>query len=530
MSAASNMKEEGTDAMLWHAETPVLVSLAKKAMQLREEIYRISGLLWKSKQWRPKSKLPVEMVLGMVLSFARRRESLQDVAHPIVRRGEFPVNDAIMDDFLEVLRTELSDMFAYYQEASETSAVLVSVGGSEVTAAASVVAGVAAAAVEMPSSRRKRSYSGAREDDTATKGPKRPKGGQVATFPSSAQFPPASSEGGRSSVPMIISVAASSKGLFKWQIDKLMDWMKKNDYNPCPDWDAIDELVESTRMKPSQIVAWAREVGDSIAKLRSTGTAETERQHEVITIEDDADKDSVPELAEEDDGGAWNGGTDLDEMPRALAAKDDKEDLVPILAEAGDENEGAWNALDAEVSEDDDACLWNGLDADDVPLPGPPDAVAQNLPVMPADLLEIKDDAYLESLCSEPVESLESLILELGFDFGDDSSFRDGVQETLGATRGSWTNSDVESFEKLGFELGDLDSSGGNEAAGWTDHPNPTALCESSTLYEDELLKLHALSLDVDGVFWSDNEGHRQRPGSRVRSDSLDSLFACLLD
>ena len=85
-----------------------------------------------------------------------------------------------------------------------------------------------------------------------------------------------------------------------------LDWMKKNNYNPSPDLYAIDELVESTKMKPSQIVAWFEEMGDKVAKLHGTGTVE--KQPEIIVIDDDDDneeEDSVPELGEEQD--AWNG-------------------------------------------------------------------------------------------------------------------------------------------------------------------------------------------------------------------------------
>lgn len=91
---------------------------------------------------------------------------------------------------------------------------------------------------------------------------------------------------------------ASPKAPFKWQIDKLMDWMKTNDYNSSPDWHAVDDLVESTRMKPSEVVAWAAELGGVVAKLRNA----VANYHEASSIIVDS---SIPELAEDED--AWNG-------------------------------------------------------------------------------------------------------------------------------------------------------------------------------------------------------------------------------
>lgn len=59
--------------------------------------------------------------------------------------------------------------------------------------------------------------------------------------------------------------ASDSQGIAKWQVDSMMDWMKQNDYNPVPNWEAIDDLVEKTRMKPSQVAAWASEIGSIIS-------------------------------------------------------------------------------------------------------------------------------------------------------------------------------------------------------------------------------------------------------------------------
>jgi hypothetical protein len=52
--------------------------------------------------------------------------------------------------------------------------------------------------------------------------------------------------------------------LQKWQVDKLVDWMKDNDCSSAPSLVAIDELVGSTDMKPSQIVACTAEPGGRV--------------------------------------------------------------------------------------------------------------------------------------------------------------------------------------------------------------------------------------------------------------------------
>ena len=141
-----------------------------------------------------------------------------------------------------------------------------SVGGSEVTAAAASVAAVPEAAANgMASSSRKRSYSRVRKDDTAKKRPKGPKGASVAT---SRLLPIPVLRVSRAAALLfgMLLLLRGGKGPDKSQTDILMDWMKKNNYNPSPDLYAIDELVESTKMKPSQIVAWIKEMGDSVAQ------------------------------------------------------------------------------------------------------------------------------------------------------------------------------------------------------------------------------------------------------------------------
>ena len=102
--------------------------------------------------------------------------------------------------------------------------------------------------------------------------------------------------------------AGNSEGLSKWQLDKLVNWVTVNDYSTSPDWYAIDELVESTGLKPSEVVACIEKLAGCAAMCRKS--VEVQKDPDVIIIDDDEeeekDEDGVPELADEKDGDAWN--------------------------------------------------------------------------------------------------------------------------------------------------------------------------------------------------------------------------------
>ncbi|GAX23097.1 hypothetical protein FisN_UnNu093 [Fistulifera solaris] len=448
------MKNNTVSPVVWHEELPLFVSLANKVLEKKEDIRKSSGSQWKSKQWVPASGFSVEETVSLAILFGDQFKALQHTEHSVVRRGELTTLDAILDDSFKILRKELSDMAAFQTQSTASASVVTG------TAAAASLDPVAAAVAAVmggetgASASRKRPYLRSKKnDDVSKKSRKGPKGERVATnvvhhpvascFPASNRCPfPTPTEQPR-------PVSASSKGLKKWQIDKLMDWMKENDYNSSPDWAAIDDLVESTGMKPSQIVAWIAELGASVVKLRSGGGAAVEesvgvglgvevevameQQPEIITIDDgDDEDDSVPELAEEND-------------------KDD--DISSLLDLTADEKIDDFYAnhagvslpdaaKDVEVASDDDEATWDSLiaeffdvmDADE--LDDVDDEKAVSSVAKPCKVLqgasEVRNNvhngpdsfedeaALLELSCLESLESLELLVLELGFNFDDE--------------------------------------------------------------------------------------------------------------
>jgi hypothetical protein len=357
-------------------------------------------------------------------------KSLQVQDRSSVRHGDFPITDSLIDDCGKILREEWNDVSGFVKGVAIARAAFGRRRGSGTgthAAASSVgthpVAGAMADAVAASMVSRKRSYSVANEEDAAArKSRKGPKGARVLMNhlqPSRAL--PASNCCGYSSDQKLSVAANSSQGLQKWQIDKLMDWMKDNDYSSSPDWVAIDELVESTGMKPSQIVACTAELGGRIAMLRNVGL-DAGVTKEVICI--DEDEDSVPELADDTD--------------------DDRDGLI-----ANDVTGQAALKTRSMEQEETEAHLFE----------------AEN-------------------------SFLESLVLEFEFDFGSSSS-----SHSLQA----------------GQSIQNLD-----------------ARCEMSlTDFEEDELYADLLSpLDDDGV--NECQGHLGIPSNRVRSDSLESLFALL--
>ncbi|GAX12830.1 hypothetical protein FisN_15Hu310 [Fistulifera solaris] len=88
--------------------------------------------------------------------------------------------------------------------------------------------------------------------------------------------------------------------LQKWQVDKLVDWMKDNDCSSALSLAAINEPVESTGMTPSEVLVCTVGLG-RIAELcdvcLDAGVAK-----EVMCIDEDKDEDGgVLELADDVD-------------------------------------------------------------------------------------------------------------------------------------------------------------------------------------------------------------------------------------
>ncbi|GAX12824.1 hypothetical protein FisN_15Hu303 [Fistulifera solaris] len=289
--------------MLRHEAMLTLIHFDSEVMKLKEEFRVLHGLSWKSKQRLAASRLSVEETETIVLSFGEKLKSLQGQDRSCVRRGVFPITDALIDDCEKILREERSDLSGFLQGVAvsrapsdrrrgtgkRTNSAAASVDTLETTAVADATATALVS--------RKRSYSVVNEDDAAAKKSRKvPKG---APFLADHPQPPRAfasrdrRDFSSNQIPVLFGAANGSQDpyLQKWQIDKLVDWMKNNDYSSSPSWAAIDELVESTGVMPSQIVACTAELGGRIATLRN----------EVICIDEDEDEDSVPELADDID-------------------------------------------------------------------------------------------------------------------------------------------------------------------------------------------------------------------------------------
>ncbi|GAX13509.1 hypothetical protein FisN_27Lu005 [Fistulifera solaris] len=519
------MKNNTVSPVVWHEELPLFVSLANKVLEKKEDIRKSSGSQWKSKQWVPASE-----TVDIGIRFGDKFKALRHTEHSVVRRGELTTLDAILDDSFKILRKELSDMAAFQTQSTASANVVTgTAAAASLDPVAAAVAAVMGGETGASASRKHPYLRSKKNDNVSKKSRKGPKGERVATnvvhHPVASRFPASNRGPFPTPTDQLRPVSASGKGLEKWQIDMLMAWMKENDYNSSPDWTAIDDLVERTGMKPSQIVAWIAELGASVVKLRSGGGAAVEesvgvglgvevevameQQPEIITIDDgDDEDDSVPELAEEND-------------------KDD--DISSLLGLAADEMIDEFYAMyagvsrpdnteDGDVAEDDDEATWDLL-------------IAEFFDVMDAHELDIVDDgksepsvaktckvlqdasevhyeahnesessegeAVLELSCLESLESLELLVLELGFNFEGD---------------GEWVNSISSLRAQEGTNDRCIDGKSSNLLLG--------------SLNADEEALIEELA-----VFLPDVDEDLHSPSARIRSDSTDSIFGlCSLD
>jgi hypothetical protein len=412
-------------------------------------------------------------------------------------------------------------MAAFQTKSTDSVSVVTgTAAAASLDADADTVAAAATAGEKAHSSSRKRPYSWVKKNDVAKKSLKGLNRARVETTATNVHHPPVSrfpaSNRGPSSTDQLRPVLASRKGLSKWQIDKLMDWMKENDYNSSPDLAAIDDLVESTGMKPSQIVAWTAELGASIVKFRNGGPVADSAglgvktaadKPEIITIDDDDDDEdvSVPELAEEndkDDDITGLNGLTADKMIETPYAK--PEGISPLEAtddvnDGYDEDEATWDRFIAEFfgvmdtdeldSVDDEVSISSIAE----PCSAPRDAFEVHNETR--NECESEGEAALESSYFESFESWELLVLEMGFNFDDECE--------CGASISSECLQEGTSVPCMDGKSSDL-------------------LLGSLTTDEDALIKELALSL-------SDEDDDPHSSSTRIRSDSMDCMFGCLL-
>jgi hypothetical protein len=271
-------------------------------------------------------------------------------------------------------------------------------------------------------------------------------------------------------------------------------------------------------MKPSQIVAWTAELGATIVKFRNGGPVADSAglgvktaadKPEIITIDDDDDDEdvSVPGLAEEnnkdDDISSLNGLT-ADKMIETPYAK--SEGVSPLEAtddvnDGDEEDEATWDRFIAEFFRVMDTDELDSVD-DEVsissiaePCSAPRDASEVHNETR--NECESEREAALESSYLESFESLELLVLEMGFNFDDKCECGAPIlSECL----------------QEGTSVPCMDGKSSNLLLG------------SLTTDEDALIKELALSLSL-----SDEDDDPHSSSTRIRSDSMDCMFGCLL-
>ena len=188
--------DDDVDVMLKHEDFPRLLELAVEIHQLSQSIQASTGKPYSTQQSLPKCSLTPNETLQATLNLQEMLLSNPGGVRSTVRRGEYPITDAIMDDSLDVLTNKLQDM--------------------------------------------KRFQSGGRSDDAS---PPKKKQSTKKTQKKDSKKKEA------------IAVKYS-----KWQTDILMTWMIKNKEQPFPDQKAIESLMEKTGLSHSQVVNWTTNV------------------------------------------------------------------------------------------------------------------------------------------------------------------------------------------------------------------------------------------------------------------------------
>ena len=398
--------KESIDSMLRHEELPHLVALATTLTIMKEEILLNNGKRWASKQRLPASSLSVEETLETVVMLGERLKSLSYEDHTSVRRGDFPITDSLMDDAFKILRTELTDMTAF-QDA--TAAPVLASRGNSKTASFST-----AKAKKSKKISRKRSYFVLNDDDCFEESQEDVSLVPMTALPFRARSiaPPAAAshapeENSRKLCrPPEQDQCCQSKSISKWQIDSLMDWMKQNEYNPSPSWEAIDFLVEKTCLKPSQIAKCASEIGNVVSKLL---------QHQSYALK--TDEAGVSQLSDDGDDIYIDGNDDEDALTGYVSEVPFLQTAVPLRSLRGQSDETTEQHFSTDIDEVSIPELSDDVDDFDVD-----DALTG----LVADFTcpEAGDRSFSRRAQSDVKVELDSLDLEAWtfdpeFDFGD---------------------------------------------------------------------------------------------------------------
>jgi hypothetical protein len=110
--AVTTSADGDVDVMLHHEDFTELLTVALKIQTLHSMILESTGQPWTSQQYLPSSSLTAEETFRATLNLQDHSNS-SAVRRTKVRRGDYPITDALMDDSLRVLKQESDDMFCF---------------------------------------------------------------------------------------------------------------------------------------------------------------------------------------------------------------------------------------------------------------------------------------------------------------------------------------------------------------------------------------------------------------------------------
>jgi hypothetical protein len=110
MDYSSASADDDVDVMLKHEDFPKLLSLAIQIHKGHQQILAATGRPYSTQQELPNNRLTAEETLKATLNLQQNLLSNPGAGRTAVRRGDYPITDAIMDDSLQVLQRELNDI------------------------------------------------------------------------------------------------------------------------------------------------------------------------------------------------------------------------------------------------------------------------------------------------------------------------------------------------------------------------------------------------------------------------------------
>jgi hypothetical protein len=117
------MARDDLDLMLQHECFPTMVELTARIQQGYQAIRDQTGRTYTSQQKLPKSSLTLDETMQATLHLQQKLLSNPNVPRTVVRRGQYPITDAIIDDSLRILRREYEDLQNYAQDPKAAQSV-----------------------------------------------------------------------------------------------------------------------------------------------------------------------------------------------------------------------------------------------------------------------------------------------------------------------------------------------------------------------------------------------------------------------